>query len=197
MWIRLGGRPTLHVGSLALLVACPASADLSSASYTIRGGNVSAAASDLSSSSYTGFGALGQSEAIGFSGGAADLTTIAPGFFPIVAGDFADLDLDGDGVAYFLDADADGDGLADVVETNTSIFVSAFDTGTDSLISDSDGDGFLDGVEVAAGSDPTSPLSVPGSLPLPVLNPLSRGLVALALTLAAVWARRLGRRKRS
>ena len=70
------------VGSLVLLVACPTAADLSSSSYTSRGGHVSAAAkANLSSSSFAGAGALGQSEAIGLSGGATDLTTVAPGFF--------------------------------------------------------------------------------------------------------------------
>lgn len=45
-------------------------------------------------------------------------------------------------------ADTDGDGLADVVETNTGIFVSAADTGTDPAVNDTDGDNLLDGVEV-------------------------------------------------
>jgi hypothetical protein len=44
--------------------------------------------------------------------------------------------------------DADSDGLADCVETNTGIYVSATDTGTDPHNPDTDGDGLLDGEEV-------------------------------------------------
>ena len=52
--------------------------------------------------------------------------------------------------------DADSDGLPDCVETNTGIFASAADTGTDPHNPDTDGDGLLDGEEVngtAAGLD--------------------------------------------
>ena len=62
------------------------------------------------------------------------------------------------------DLDTDGDGLKDLVETNTGVFDSATDTGTDPLAADSDGDGFLDFDEVAALTDPTDPESVPTSL---------------------------------
>ena len=41
--------------------------------------------------------------------------------------------------------DTDGDGLPDHVETNTGIYVSSTDTGTDANKSDTDGDGFSDG----------------------------------------------------
>jgi len=41
--------------------------------------------------------------------------------------------------------DTDGDGRIDVVETNTGIFVSRYDTGTDPLNPDSDADGLDDG----------------------------------------------------
>jgi len=44
--------------------------------------------------------------------------------------------------------DADSDGLPDCVETNTGIYVSATDTGTDPHNPDTDGDGLLDGEEV-------------------------------------------------
>ena len=51
--------------------------------------------------------------------------------------------------------DADGDGLLDVVETNTGIFVSPTDTGTDPNDPDSDSDGLNDGQEVfITGTDP-------------------------------------------
>ncbi len=47
--------------------------------------------------------------------------------------------------------DTDEDGLVDGVETNTGIFVSAFDTGTDPANPDTDGDRLLDAVETASG----------------------------------------------
>ena len=45
-------------------------------------------------------------------------------------------------------SDRDGDGLPDEVETNTGLFVSVHDTGTDPDNPDSDGDGLPDGIEV-------------------------------------------------
>jgi hypothetical protein len=51
-------------------------------------------------------------------------------------------------------ADTDFDGLSDLVETNTTVFVNASDTGTDPTINDTDLDGSRDGVEVAAGTSP-------------------------------------------
>jgi uncharacterized repeat protein (TIGR02543 family) len=51
--------------------------------------------------------------------------------------------------------DADGDGLIDAVETNTGVFVSASDTGTNPNNADTDGDGLNDGAEVQQGTDPT------------------------------------------
>ena len=55
---------------------------------------------------------------------------------------------DGDSFGNVCDDDDDNDGLLDVVETNTGIFVSANDTGTNPLIADTDGDGLSDGDEV-------------------------------------------------
>lgn len=46
--------------------------------------------------------------------------------------------------------DSDGDGLKDGVETGSSFFVSAANTGTDPLNADTDGDTLLDGDEVTA-----------------------------------------------
>jgi len=66
--------------------------------------------------------------------------------------------------------DADRDGLADCVETNTGVYVSASDTGTDPHNPDTDGDGLLDGEEVngtAAGLD----------LPALGVNPLHRDIL--------------------
>lgn len=65
--------------------------------------------------------------------------------------------VDADGVAsppdlYFYDVspcgDSDGDRLDDCVETNTGIFVSLADTGTDPALADSDGDALEDGDEI-------------------------------------------------
>ncbi len=64
--------------------------------------------------------------------------------------------------------DRDQDTLLDGVETNTGVFVSAADTGTDPALEDTDADGFNDDVEVAGGYDPTNPLDYPGAPPLAV-----------------------------
>jgi len=104
-------------------------------------------------------------------------------------------DTDSDGLGNACDSDDDGDGLDDAVETDTGVFVSASDTGTDPLHLDSDGDGHLDGAEVAAGSDPLDPLSVPAGgeppSPVPALGPLGRLALLLAfLTAPALRLRR-------
>lgn len=83
------------------------------------------------------------------------------------------------------EADSDGDGLSDAVETNTGVYVSLQNTGTDPnladtdgdtltdweeltqvppanpFLADSDGDGAADAWEVATGFDPSSAGSVP------------------------------------
>jgi probable HAF family extracellular repeat protein len=59
------------------------------------------------------------------------------------------------------ETDTDGDGIADVHETNTGVFVSPTDTGSDPLDPDSDDDGFADGLELAAGADPNDPAAFP------------------------------------
>ena len=46
-------------------------------------------------------------------------------------------------------------------QTNTGIFISSDETGTDPLIADTDGDGFNDGVEVGNGTDPLDITSLP------------------------------------
>ena len=58
------------------------------------------------------------------------------------------LDTDADGTPDLTDTDDDNDGLEDVVETNTGVFVSATNTGTDPLDTDSDDDGLSDAEEV-------------------------------------------------
>ena len=52
--------------------------------------------------------------------------------------------------------DSDDDGLLDIHETQTGIFVSATDTGSDPYDSDSSDDGLLDGDVVTAGFDPNT-----------------------------------------
>ncbi|MFP6882363.1 MAG: LamG-like jellyroll fold domain-containing protein [Roseibacillus sp.] len=58
-------------------------------------------------------------------------------------------------------ADTDGDTLSDGVESNTGTFVGPADTGTDPTGADSDRDGTDDAAELAAGTDPTDPISFP------------------------------------
>jgi uncharacterized membrane protein len=62
--------------------------------------------------------------------------------------------------------DADGDGIADPYETDTGVYGSPSDTGTDPLDPDSDADGARDGFELAAGTDPNAAGDVPGAGPL-------------------------------
>ncbi|MEO7099413.1 MAG: hypothetical protein ABI162_08630 [Luteolibacter sp.] len=57
-------------------------------------------------------------------------------------------DTDGDGITDDTDTDDDNDGLADTAETNTGIYVSASNTGTNPLVTDTDGDSYSDFDEV-------------------------------------------------
>lgn len=52
--------------------------------------------------------------------------------------------------------DSDGDGILDAHETDTGVYVSPTDTGTDPNNPDSDGDKMSDGDEVDAGTDPNN-----------------------------------------
>ena len=54
-----------------------------------------------------------------------------------------------------IPVDTDGDGLDDNVETNTGVYVSETNTGTDPNNRDSSGDGLIDGAVVSAGFNPT------------------------------------------
>ncbi len=100
----------------------------------------------------------------------------------------------GSNIGYDKDAggavDTDGDGLADTVETDTGVYVSPTDTGTDPAVADTDGDTYNDGDEVDAGTDPTDPASFPGSgSELPAASLL--GLAALISATISAAARRL------
>ncbi len=79
-----------------------------------------------------------------------------------------------------------------LIETETGVFVSASDTGTNPLLRDTDGDGHDDGAEVAAGSDPNDPASRP-QVPVPLLGGAGRLLLALVLLASGSLARRLSR----
>jgi len=198
----------------------------SNANHTSRGGQVVVGAAGVLVSTapgapFSGGATVGQSSAPGFAGSAIDLSTHAPGFWPIVRGALPSLDLDSDGVQIFADncgavansdqldfdgdgegdacdLDDDGDGLLDVVETDTGVFVSTTDTGSNPLDADSDGDGFVDGEEVDAGSNPNDALSTPLTVfsELPALQPLARVILALVtIVWVAGFLRRPGKKQ--
>ena len=106
---RTGFASALLAISSCVIATAAAAIDLSSANYRILGASVSGGGhgtmTSLSPSPQIGaLGAsLGQSEALGFAGSPVNLRTIAPGFWPIVAGDFPTLDVDADGVAAYRD----------------------------------------------------------------------------------------------
>jgi hypothetical protein len=179
---------------LVLLLAVPvvgagsiAATELVSPSFRLRGAHeagVAATRLDSAGPRFSASGAaLGQSDALGFSTAASTLSTAVPGFWPLTASALPSLDLDGDAVVAWLDDDDDGDGLADAVETGTGVFVSEADTGSDPALVDTDGDGFGDGAEVAAGSDPNDPDSVPAAPEIPVAP--AAGWMVLILSLLA------------
>lgn len=60
-----------------------------------------------------------------------------------------------------LRTDTDYDGLSDLVETNTGVYVSPANTGTNPAKGDTDGDFIGDGAELAGGSDPLAPSPLP------------------------------------
>ena len=163
--------------------------EMTSASYTQIGGFTSAGGNGALTSTagaptIGGAGvSVGQPTA-GPSGSSLDLTTAWSGFWPIVLGDAPTLDFDGDGIQAFLDPDDDNDGLEDAVETNTGLFLSASDTGTDPLDDDSDDDGILDGDEVLTGSDPNDS-NDPIPTPVPAMPLVGLGALAALVILGA------------
>jgi hypothetical protein len=88
-------------------------------------------------------------------------------------------DNESDGLGDACDPDDDDDVLLDLYETDTGVFVSSTDTGSDPRVADSDGDGVDDGIEVAAGTDPNDPDSLPGQVP--ALGAWTRAALAAAL----------------
>jgi len=91
-------------------------------------------------------------------------------------------------------SDEGGDGLLDGVETDTGVWVSPADTGTDRSDLDSDDDGVTDSWEVRLGGDPNDPADTP-SLPVPALGPWGHALLLLALAAAATSSPTLRRRR--
>ena len=94
-----------------------------------------------------------------------DWWELAHGLNPNLAADAA-LDPDEDLLSHLqefqkntdpFNPDSDGDGLRDGVETGTTVWVSALDTGSDPLVADSDGEGIRDGEEVSRLPLPTNP----------------------------------------
>ena len=199
----------LLVGLVGLvLVSSSADAgELSSASYRHRAGTFSSSTAAgtsalVSAAIDPAFGSaetsVGGAPSVAPVGSLGTLSSLLPGFWPIVLGALPTLDLDGDLAQFFLDEDDDGDGLDDVHETGTGFFVSATNTGTSPTRVDSDGDGFADGVEVAAGTDPTDRFSTPTGTPaVPGLSmPWSLALLVL-LCGVAVLAHGSVRRKQT
>ena len=107
-----------------------------------------------------------------------------------VANDNQD-DNESDGLGDVCDQDDDNDVLLDIHETDTGVFISASNTGTDPFLADTDGDGFDDGVEVAFGSNPNDASSFPGSVDVPALAAhWQLALVLVMLGISVTWLSR-------
>jgi hypothetical protein len=106
-------------------------------------------------------------------------------------------DNESDGKGDVCDQDDDNDDALDIHETNTGVFVSETNTGSDPLLADTDGDGFDDGVEVAFGTDPNQASSFPGAPAVPGLEPWWQlTLILSMLCIGFVWlSRRAGKER--
>lgn len=62
-------------------------------------------------------------------------------------------------IASAAPGDLDNDGLRDAVETNTGVYVSPSDSGTNPAVADTDGDSLPDGMELNLGTSPVSAAS--------------------------------------
>jgi DNA-binding beta-propeller fold protein YncE len=100
------------------------------------------------------------------------------------------LDNESDGLGDACDQDDDNDAALDLYETNTGVFVSPTDTGSNPFLADTDGDGFEDGAEVAAGTNPNNSASYPGSVPALHGGWLAALLITMLGTSFAVLATR-------
>ena len=86
--------------------------------------------------------------------------------------------------------DTDQDLIDDAFETDTGIFVSATNTGTDPNDADSDDDGVIDGTEVQMSTDPNNALSFP-SLPVSAAWLLTAIAGAAVVSVSAMaWRRK-------
>jgi hypothetical protein len=151
---------------LGLALASGAGAiELSSASYRILGSNlnggghpamVSTAASPAIGSLG---GSVGQSEALGFSGSALTLRTIAPGFWPIVSGGFPTLDSDADVIAAYRDncpfafnpTQLDSGAILSVAEDGIGDACQCADVNDDGIVDFADFDDYRDSLADPAG----------------------------------------------
>jgi hypothetical protein len=162
---------TLALGSIPRTARA---VEMSSASYRILGSNLNGGGHPalVSTAPVPTIGSvgtsIGQSEALGFSGSALTLRTVAPGFWPIVGGGFPSLDADADAIQSFRDncpwafnpTQADSGGIDDVA---------ADGIGDACQCGDVDDDGIVDDLDVIA---------YRGFLAAPSLAPLSPAGVA-------------------
>ncbi|MFP6656227.1 MAG: thrombospondin type 3 repeat-containing protein [Myxococcota bacterium] len=215
-WARLA----LFGCTLSALQAATALAGFNATStqYELRGASLSSGGSvSLVSSVEGGVGSaaiqLGQSSAGTSIGSVSSILYRSDSVFALMASAVPDADADGipdvsdncpatvnadqtdtdlDGLGDACDEDDDGDGLADAAETNTGVFVSSTNTGTNPLLVDTDGDGFTDPTEIAAGSDPNDVTSIPGAA-VPIAAWLAPSLVFGLMTGGLFQLRRRGR----
>jgi sulfatase modifying factor 1 len=127
---------------------------------------------DLANGAFTGSNVSGD----GLSGelvSTSQRMVLDVGVVAFQATQLSDLEIGGIEIGSYTPAptpiDSDGDGLDDSAETNTGVYVSASDTGTDPNNADSSGDGISDGEAVAAGVDPNTSYS--GLLALVIAEP--------------------------